>query len=685
MASELLYFNGVNGSRGTYGRQPITADQLSALIRGEDPKPENLDPDPEQLQELQRRATQVRTGNFGVKEGVSERDLAQTGWGVIFAAGPQSAPIREALSELLAWRKAQAGERYRECSGALGYRPNESKADFLRRQGAATSGPVDPDKFPYYLLLVGSPEEIPFRFQYQIDVQYAVGRIHFETLDEYARYARSVVASERGEVKLPRKAVFFGVRNRDDAATTRAADELVVPLSQEIRKNPRADEWAIETIIGDAAKKDRLRRLLGGEETPALLFTASHGVEFDHGDVHQVPHQGAILCQDWPGPRLWRGPIPQEFYLAGDDLDSRARLLGTVAFCFACFGAGTPRNDDFPHQKGIQSAIAPHAFISRLPQQMLGHPNGGALAVIGHVERAWTFSFSDARGGRQIETFSSAMRRMMLDGAPVGWALEFFNNRYAELASVLTEDLENAHWGGSVDPFELSTKWTEHNDSRSYVVIGDPAVRLPLADVGAAPPPAERVTIPVVTAPKPAPTPVAPATPVTPATPVAPAVPSVPGIPGLGTQPAMPTGMTDESGASFGLFGSGEKKEGEKGAVSEVVQKLTASIQEFAERIGETLKRTIEDASHLEVETYVADDLTTVNYRSGDFNGAQLRAVTRMSLDGDTQVMVPRREGQIDEELWAIHLSMVQQAQANRAEMIRTIANAAAGLLGALK
>ncbi len=669
MASELLYFNGVNGSRGTYGRQPMTADQLSALIRGEDPKPENLDPDSEQLQELKNRAELVHHDNFVLKEGVNERDLAQAGWGVIFPAGPQSAPIREALSELLEWRKAQAGDRYRECIGPTGYRPNERKADFLRRQKTATSGPVDPDKFPYYLLLVGSPEEIPFRFQYQLDVQYAVGRIHFETLDDYARYARSVVAAERGEVKLPRKAVFFGARNMDDAATTRAADELLLPLAHDIQTNERATGWTIETIVGDGAKKERLRSLLGGEETPAMLFTASHGMEFDPGDIHQIPHQGAILCQDWPGPRLWRGPIPQEFYLAGDDLDSRARLLGTVAFCFACFGAGTPRNDDFPHQKGIQSAIAPHAFLSRLPQQMLAHPNGGALAVIGHVERAWTFSFSDSRGGRQIETFSSAMRRMMLDGAPVGWALEFFNNRYAELASVLTEDLENAHWGLSVDPFELSTKWTEHNDSRSYVVIGDPAVRLPLADVDTPPSSGERATIPVVSAPKPAPAP----------------APSVPGLPAMGTQPTMPTAMPGDAGASFGLFGSGEKKEGEKGAVGEVVEKLAASIQDFAERIGETLKRTIEDASHLEIETYVADDLAVVNYRSGDFSGAQLRAVTRMSLDGDTQVMVPRREGQIDEELWAIHLSMVQQAQANRAEMIRTITNAAAGLLGALK
>ncbi len=659
MASEQLFFNGVNASRGTYGRMPLTVDALAALIRGDTPSAASFDPDQDQRDELKRRAAQVQAHIFKVKEGVDEKDLAQTGWGVIFPANPQSAAIREALGELLAWRRAQAGPRYRECTGSLGYRPNESKADFLRRQNAASSGPVDPDKLPYYLLLVGSPEEIPYRFQYQLDVQYAVGRIHFDHLDAYARYARSVVSAERGEVKLARKAVFFGVRNHDDVATARAADDLVLPLANGIKINPRASDWSIETVIGEGADKARLSKLLGGDETPAILFTASHGVEFDNGDPRQIAHQGAILCQDWPGPQVWRhGEIPEDFYLAGDDIGADARLLGTVAFCFACFGAGTPRSDDFPHQKGVQSAIAPHAFVSQLPQRMLGHPNGGALAVIGHVERAWTFAFSDARGGKQIETFSSTMRRMMLDGAPVGWALEFFNNRYAELASVLTDDMETARWGGRIDPYELATKWTEHNDSRSYVIIGDPAVRLPLADIGAAPLATERATIPTVGAVTSVPDPVAAPAP----SPLASA---------QGDQ-------ADAAGVSFGFFSPDETG----GAA---VSKLTAALQEFAEHLGTTLKRVIEDAAHLEVKTYVADDLASVNYHDGDFSGAQLRAVTRMALDGDTQVLVPRRGDQLDAELWAIHTSMVQQAQSTRAEMIRSIAAAAAALFGAIK
>ena len=69
--------------------------------------------------------------------------------------------------------------------------------------------------------------------------------------------------------------------------------------------------------------------------------------------------------------------------VAGDDVASDARLLGLLAFHFACYGAGTPRMDDFAH-RSLQEpvAIAPHAFVASLPRRLLGHPQGGALAAV---------------------------------------------------------------------------------------------------------------------------------------------------------------------------------------------------------------------------------------------------------------------------------------------------------------
>jgi len=381
-------------------------------------------------------------------------------------------------------RRSQAGDTFRLYKGPDGYRPGETKSKWLARHGAGP-GPANPDKVPYYLLLVGDPATIPYRFQSQLDVQYAVGRIHFETAEEYARYAQSVVESESGKVKLPRRMSFFGVANPDDKATQLSADKLLTPLFNDLQTYARDKKngWQFEAVMREKATKSSLGTLLGGANTPALLFAASHGMAFSNGAERQIAHQGALLCQDWPGPRQWRNsPIPQDFYFAGDDLESSANLLGLVAFFFACYGAGTPEHDEFSKQAfKAREAIAPHPFLAQLPQKMLGHPRGGALAVIGHVERAWGYSFSWPGAGAQTTVFESTMQQL-LEGYPVGAAIEFFNQRYAELSTVLSDELENIDAGKTADPYEMSGMWTANNDARGYAILGDPAVRLPVAE-----------------------------------------------------------------------------------------------------------------------------------------------------------------------------------------------------------
>ena len=132
--------------------------------------------------------------------------------------------------------------------------------------------------------------------------------------------------------------------------------------------------------------------------------------------------------------------------------------------------------DAFFHRDGVRDQIAPQPFVARLPQRMLSQPGGGALAVIGHVERAWGSSFLTAGAGPQIETFRGTLKRL-LDGHPVGYAMDYFGSRYATISTDLTELLEIAEFN-DVSSKELASLWTANNDARAYMILGDPAVRL---------------------------------------------------------------------------------------------------------------------------------------------------------------------------------------------------------------
>jgi DNA/RNA endonuclease G (NUC1)/V8-like Glu-specific endopeptidase len=478
-----MVFNGVDATTGGYLLPPLSAEVIGRLARGQTI-------DSQQLAELKWRHEKANMPHLGVKAGVDPTRLAEAGWGVIF---PFNSPpfIRDALKPLLDHRKAQAGAYYKEFSGPTGLRPDEGKFAFLARNGVGP-GPVDPEKVPYYLLIVGGPPTVSFQFQYQLDVQYAVGRLAFESADEYANYARSVVEAETRPLGLERSVVFFAPQNPGDLATSLSSTELVSPLASPtdgiVRKlKPGTPPWKSTTLLGPDATKSTLRRILGGADTPAVLFSASHGVGFPNGDPLQLRRQGALLCQDWPGPD-WNQPIPETHYFSQDDVRGDSNLLGLISFFFACYGAGTPHLDDFAHavfQKTRQT-LAPHAFLAGLPQRLLGHPNGGALAVVGHVDRAWGYSFQWENAGRQLQTFEATLK-LLLEGCPIGAALDFFNERYAELATTLSSELEDIKFGKQPDDYALAGLWTAHNDSRSYVILGDPAVRVAVPIAGQSP------------------------------------------------------------------------------------------------------------------------------------------------------------------------------------------------------
>jgi hypothetical protein len=653
---EFVALNGIDGASGDYLTPPLPIEDVAKIARGDKLDPEHLD---------ELRARWPKDGDYAPEEGKDPRDLQQVGWGVLFKAGADPA-IREALTPLLAWRKEQAGDYYHEFIGDKALKPGETKGQFLARFGASPGQPTRRDKVPYYLLIVGDPEsEIPFRLQYQLDIEYAVGRLHFDKLDDYAAYAQTVVNAEKNGLKLPRRMTFFGARNPSDVATQLSSDHLIGPLAQFMGE--RFPDWSVDSVLAGDATKNRLKQLLGGPDTPAMLFSASHGMSFPNGDARQGPHQGALLCQDWPGRDQWRQSIPQDFYFAGDDLAADARLYGLLAFFFACYGAGTPRLDDFTHRTTVpeRAALAEKAFMANLPRRMLAHPQGGALAVVGHVERAWQVSFMWEGAGAQLQVFEDMFKRLFVNGDRLGYALEYFNQRYAALSADLSDLLYQVKYDPlAVPAAQIANLWTANNDARSYIIVGDPAVQLKVGESKERLPQRPVITI------TPAPQSGAPA--------------------GGGTQPqGGATPAQPQGGGGSTPYGDTGESYGISEDVSALLDKLRQSLRNFGEGLGTQLQKTVADAATLQVATYVADDVNAVKYDSGtgQFSGetsVRLVALTALKLDGDTKAIVPITAGDFDEVLWKVHLDLVRAAQDNRANMLKTLVSAASALLSSL-
>jgi hypothetical protein len=464
---ELVYANGIDATTGGYLLPPMPPAGIAELARGQE-----TDGD---LVAALTKAAGASRDHLGLPFDVDPANLAQAGWGVLFSA-EEDAQVKAALAPLLEARRRQVTDdaRFKE----LDYVADESRRRWLARHGVA-AGNVDPTCVPYYLLVVGCPAKIPFGFCRELSVEYAVGLLSFDTPAEYAAYAASVVAAESNELEpRPRQVTFFSPRHPFDPATQLSADQLVKPLAEGTLAG--RVRCGFESISGEAATHEALEDVLARTDAtaPGLLFTASHGMGFPAGHADQRAQQGALVCQDWAGPRA--GSIAHGQYFAAADVPNDADVAGLFAFLFACFGGGTPARDRFAHAPGEEPPkLAEAPFAAALPQRLLAHPAGGALGCIAHVERAWGDSIVEAGAGPQLIPFENAIGNV-LAGKPIGLALKDFNERFAALSVSLAGLLEQIGDGLIVPDRQLAKAWIQRNDAEGYALFGDPAARLRL-------------------------------------------------------------------------------------------------------------------------------------------------------------------------------------------------------------
>ena len=476
-----LLFNGVHENTGKAAARAQASSELKNWLAGRSPLLLNRAQNGRFgnfLKQFQKRTLSLKSalGEFQLTRPIQEQDLqdiGKVGWGILYPE-EHGAELLKQLLPLRALRRQQAGARYREVAYRRGRRLGDLFPEVDR-----VAGPVENSDLPYYWLIIGKPTEIPFDLQYSLDRNAAVGRIAFERQEDYGRYARNVVNHEfTRTAKL--KTTLFGSIHPGDLPSSISSTLLVKRLGQRMKNTFSKRNFDFDIRLGANASKSNLIKIIKGVFETNLLFTVTHGLIAQPHNPEFNRLQGSLICADWPGPQQWREkPIPSRMTLSGHDIGEDTALNGMIAFIYACYGGGTPKFSSFPLEPGgKRKREANRPFVGFLPQKMLAAENG-CRAVIAQVDTAFVWSFTNDRKEERSEPYQIFFRKL-LEGHTVGSAFNIFQDAHLEKLGSYLElvDARNSgdlHW----DDDRLIQAWFGVNNLRNFIILGDPAVRLP--------------------------------------------------------------------------------------------------------------------------------------------------------------------------------------------------------------
>ena len=295
---EKITINGINGATGDYLVPPMDLNYAAGLIKGDEQPPKLLT----FLKAIWHTISQP---HLGLPLDVDPADVTRAGWAVVFHEDESDA-VKKALEPLIEHRRREIGDD--TIVKVLDYKKqDESMAAWLARHGVG-QGNVIPANIPYYVLLVGGPDRIPFDFGQHLDVEYAVGRLHFDKAEDYSTYAQSLIDYETGDlVPNAKEVAFFAPRHEFDRATQLSADLLVNPLADGIpaasvqpEQPGVAQRWGFrpQKLWGDAATENgpgrNARSQRWGQRRRRIFFRQV--MESDGRKARQAKSQSKAPC-----------------------------------------------------------------------------------------------------------------------------------------------------------------------------------------------------------------------------------------------------------------------------------------------------------------------------------------------------------------------------------------------------
>jgi len=404
--------------------------------------------------------------------------LAHQGWALLIPATQRGDEMRRAIAKL---------ERYRCDVQSAAFDVFKISQDYSNRPRVWIQ-----EKFeavpqlqrPRYVLILGDFSDVSLELQLALAPLASVGRLAFETLAEFTAYAEKAVAAELQPLHDVIQPCVFAAQDGTQAASI-AQSYLVAPSVERIQALGREQKRRIAPIrVIQGGKAE----LLESARDANFLFSSCHGAGTNMGSyADRRALQGSLLTS-----------IGE--FVTADDVAAHPFLPNGMWFMLACYGLGTPkvssyapwieslyRRDEKKEQlrqiiEAGQLAAGEQPFVAALPKKALANPQG-PLAVIGHVDLAWSYAFKHDSQSRFDRLFFAM--RVLLHGRIAGLALEQIAHTYLFVSDQLGElyaQYKARNYGPDVDSRDLARMWMLRQDLRNYILLGDPAARLTLTE-----------------------------------------------------------------------------------------------------------------------------------------------------------------------------------------------------------
>jgi len=327
---------------------------------------------------------------------------------------------------------------------------------------------------PKYLLIYGTPEEIPWELQYVLNTTCYVGRLDLQEDAALKNYVNALLQDWKDSAFQLDHAVVWAVDHGSDDITTLMRNAIAKKVYEDLD----GDEQLHGKVLfldgsADQASSDALIHALT-ERGPSLVVTTSHGQTDPLSDPDAMTHGlGLLIDQDFEA-------------LQPERLLERWQPDGAIWYAHACCSAGS---DSFTSYEGL---VEPDSRISQalravaglgaltapLPRALLGAAKP-LRAFIGHVEPTFDWTIRDPKTGEHL---TGSLRRALYNGLylskPVGLA---FAEYYLPLATLYTQrDIAERRFGnGENTQGDMLYCSLTARDLRSTVILGDPTVALP--------------------------------------------------------------------------------------------------------------------------------------------------------------------------------------------------------------